>query len=181
LPVVNKLDGAQLGFIIQQLNIELSPYVENARDLVILEQIEQNPDATQASLAGDVGVAVGTINWHLKRLVNKGYVKVKRAERKKLRYIITPEGISLRARLTIDYIQNQFSLYRSTRERVNTLISQVRSEGFNSVRLIGEGDVADVCRLTCMEHSILIIDDNSAPTIMVQGLKVSLKGPYGQA
>lgn len=180
MPVINQLDASRLGFIIQQLNIELSPYVENSRDLVILEQIEQNPDATQASLAGDVGVAVGTINWHLKRLVNKGYVKVKRAERKKLRYIITPEGISLRARLTIDYIQNQFSLYRSTRERVNTLIDQVRSEGFNSVRLIGEGDVADVCRLTCLEQSIHIIDDNSAPTIMVQGLKVSLKGPYGQ-
>jgi DNA-binding MarR family transcriptional regulator len=162
------------------LNIELSPYVENTRDLVILEQIEQNPDATQASLAGDVGVAVGTINWHLKRLVNKGYVKVKRAERKKLRYIITPEGISLRARLTIDYIQNQFSLYRSTRERVNSLITQVRSEGFNSVRLIGEGDVADVCRLTCLEQAILIVDDINAPAIMVQGLKVSLKGTYGQ-
>ena len=179
MPVIHQLDGTRLGFIIQQLNIELIPYVENARDLVILEQIEQNPDATQASLAGDVGVAVGTINWHLKRLVNKGYVKVKRAERKKLRYIITPEGISLRARLTIDYIQNQFSLYRSTRERVNTLISQARSEGHNSVRLIGEGDVADVCRLTCLEQSILIVDDDRAPVIVVQGLKVSLKGPYG--
>lgn len=161
------------------MNIELIPYVETTRDLVILEQIEQNPDATQASLAGNAGVAVGTINWHLKRLVNKGYVKVKRAERKKLRYIITPEGISLRARLTIDYIQNQFSLYRLTREKVNTLIAQVRSEGHNSVRLIGEGDVADVCRLTCLEQSILIIDDDRAPVIVVQGLKVSLKGPYG--
>ncbi len=103
--------------------------MESSRDLIILEQIEQNPDATQASLAGNMGVAVGTINWHLKRLVNKGYVKVKRAERKKLRYIITPEGISLRARLTIDYIQNQFSLYRSTRQKVHALLSQVRSDG----------------------------------------------------
>ena len=145
------------------MNIELIPYVENTRDLVILEQIEQNPDATQAAFAGDVGVAVGTINWHLKRLVNKGYVKVKRAERKKLRYIITPEGISLRARLTIDYIQNQFSLYRLTREKVNTLISQVRSEGYNRCRLIGEGDVADVCRLTCLEQSVPIVDDHTCP------------------
>jgi len=161
------------------LNIELGPYVENARDLIILEQIEQNPDATQASLAGDVGVAVGTINWHIKRLVNKGYVKVKRAERKKLRYIITPEGISLRARLTIDYIQNQFSLYRLTRERVNSLINQVRADGYHSVQLSGEGDVADVCRLTCLEQSIHIVDDRNAPEIIVQGLKVYLKGPNG--
>jgi DNA-binding MarR family transcriptional regulator len=160
------------------LNIESAPYVENTRDLIILEQIEQNPDATQASLAGDVGVAVGTINWHLKRLVNKGYVKVKRAERKKLKYIITSEGISLRARLTIDYIQNQFSLYRSTRERVNSLIAQVRSEGYHSVRLVGEGDVADVCRLTCLEQSILTVEDESVPALVVQGVKVSLRGPY---
>jgi DNA-binding MarR family transcriptional regulator len=162
------------------MNIELSPSVENSRDLIILEQIEKNPDATQAALAGDVGVAVGTINWHLKRLINKGYVKVKRAERKKLRYIITPEGISLRARLTIDYIQNQFSLYRLTREKVIALLGQVRTEGYTCVRLIGEGDVADVCRLTCLEQSIRIVDDMASPAIVVQGLKVTLKGPYGQ-
>ena len=73
---------------------------ENVRELTLLEQIERDPDVTQASLATQLGVAVGTVNWHIKRLVAKGYVKVKRAERKKLRYIITPEGIALRARLT---------------------------------------------------------------------------------
>jgi DNA-binding MarR family transcriptional regulator len=162
------------------LNIETEIHVENTRDLIILEQIEQNPDATQASLAGDAGVAVGTINWHIKRLVNKGYVKVKRAERKKLRYLITPEGISLRARLTIDYIQNQFSLYRLTREKVNTVLAQVRAEGYTGVRLIGEGDVAEVCRLTCLEQSIPIVDDPAVPAIIVQGVKVYLKGVHGQ-
>ena len=62
------------------------------RELILLEQIEQDPDVTQATLATKLGVAVGTVNWHLKRLVAKGYVKVKRAQRKKLRYIITPDG-----------------------------------------------------------------------------------------
>ena len=54
------------------------------RDLVILEHIEQDPDITQADMASRLEVAVGTINWHLKRLIEKGYVKVSRAERKKL-------------------------------------------------------------------------------------------------
>ena len=62
---------------------------ENSRALDLLTQIEANPDISQASLAGELGVAVGTINWYLKRLISKGYVKVKRAQRKKLRYIIT--------------------------------------------------------------------------------------------
>jgi DNA-binding MarR family transcriptional regulator len=75
---------------------------ETDRDLVILDHIEQDPDASQANLAAQLGVAVGTINWHIKRLIDKGYVKVRRVERRKLRYIITPEGLALRARLTID-------------------------------------------------------------------------------
>ena len=77
---------------------------ESTRALQMLTHIEANPDISQLTLADELGVAVGTINWHLKRMIAKGYVKVKRAQRKKLRYIITPEGIALRAALTVDYI-----------------------------------------------------------------------------
>jgi DNA-binding MarR family transcriptional regulator len=52
---------------------------EKNRELTLLEQIERDPDVTQASLATQLGVAVGTVNWHIKRLVEKGAVKVKRA------------------------------------------------------------------------------------------------------
>ena len=85
---------------------------EASRALELLEHIESNPDISQAALANELGVAVGTINWHIKRLVSKGYIKVKRAQRKKLRYILTPEGIALRASLTVDYIRTSFDLYR---------------------------------------------------------------------
>ena len=71
-----------------------------------MNKISADPDATQATLASQLGVAVGTINWHIKRLIEKGYVKVRRAERRKLKYIITPEGIALRASLTLDFIQS---------------------------------------------------------------------------
>ena len=74
---------------------------EDLRELTLLENIENDPNVNQSTLATQLGVAVGTVNWHLKRLIAKGYVKVKRAERKKLRYIITPEGIALRARLAV--------------------------------------------------------------------------------
>src|SRR5512137_2447812 len=124
---------------------------ETARELALLENIESNPDVTQASLATQLGVAVGTVNWHLRRLIEKGYVKIKRAERKKLRYIITPEGIALRARLTVDYIEQQFRLYRKTRERVREYLAEVNRAGYGQVRLVGEGDVADICKLTCLE------------------------------
>jgi DNA-binding MarR family transcriptional regulator len=147
------------------------------RDLLILEQITKDPDATQASLATQMGVAVGTINWHIKRLVAKGYVKVRRAERRKLRYIITPEGIALRARKTFDYIQQSFALYRLTRGRVADAVERVREAGYAQVSLRGDGDVADVCRLTCLEQGMIVVEDDHVPTLVIQDLKVLVEWP----
>jgi predicted ArsR family transcriptional regulator len=148
---------------------------EKTRELTLLEQIERDPDVTQASLATQLGVAVGTVNWHIKRLIEKGYVKVKRAERKKLRYIITPEGIALRARLTVDYIERSFDLYRRTRQRVKEHLSEVKKAGYGSIQLVGDGDVADICRLSCLEQDIEIVKDSDAPVLEVNGFKVHLR------
>jgi DNA-binding MarR family transcriptional regulator len=145
-----------------------------ARDLSLLEQIERDPDVTQASLATLLGVAVGTVNWHLKRLVAKGYVKVKRAERRKLRYIITPEGIALRTRLTVDYIEQSLLLYRRIRFRVRELLTDVKRAGYESICIDGEGDVADICRLTCLEQGVQIVDKPDHPILEVRGMKVVL-------
>jgi len=147
---------------------------ENVRELTLLEQIERDPDVTQASLATQLGVAVGTVNWHIKRLIEKGALKVKRAERKKLRYIITPEGIALRARLTVDYIEHSFDLYRRTRQRVKKHLTEIKRAGHDRVRLIGEGDVADICRLSCLEQDIKIMPDGDFPVLEVKGFKVIL-------
>ncbi len=145
------------------------------RDLVILEQIEQDPDTTQAALASGLQVAVGTINWHLKRLIEKGYVKVSRVERRKLKYIITPEGIALRTRLTLDYIQNSFNLYRLVRERVIVALDELKQAGYHHARIEGSGDVAEICRLTCLEQNITLSPDGKGPLLRIVGLKVFLE------
>ena len=166
-----------MGFsvIIQSLNFEMETPEENAREMTLLEQIERDPDITQASLATQLGVAVGTVNWHIKRLIDKGALKVKRAERKKLRYIITPEGIALRARLTVDYIERSFDLYRRTRQRVKSHLTEIKKAGYSRVRLEGDGDVADICRLSCLEQGIEIVNDGNAPILEVKGFKVNLR------
>ena len=159
---------------------------ETTREMILLEQIENDPNITQASLATHLGVAVGTVNWHLKRMIAKGYIKVKRAERRKLRYIITPEGISFRARLTIDYIEQSFLLYRNIRKRARELLGEVRRNGYDYVRIDTDmnrddqnstsqtNDIADVCRLTCLEQGIKISQDPSAPILHVHGVKINL-------
>ena len=155
----------------------MTTYSENEhRELALLEQISVDPDATQATLASQLGVAVGTINWHLKRLIDKGYIKVRRAERRKLRYIITPEGLALRARLAIDYIKTSMSLYRLVRERSMRAIQQLRNAGYQEVRIIGDGEVAEICKLTCLEQNIKLLDQNNFhPVFKINELKIHIE------
>ncbi len=126
-------------------------------------------------------MAVGTVNWHLKRLVSKGYVKVKRLQRRKLRYIITPEGLAFRAYLAVNYIETSMRLYRKTRLRVRELLGQVRSSGFTQVMIDGDGDIGDICRLTCLEEGVKVVDfippnqGSGLPVLEVQGTKVLLR------
>lgn len=160
---------------------------ETAREINLLEQIEHDPDVTQASLAAHLGVAVGTVNWHIKRLIAKGYVKVKRAQRRKLRYIITPEGIAFRARLTVNYIETSLRLYRRIRSRVQDLLAEVKLAGYDRVIILGEGDIADICRLTCLEQGVRVFSSSAAdesaarpemlpllPVLQVHDMKVYL-------
>jgi len=177
------LPDPEAAVIIQPLNLgtfmsDTSP--DSHRDLIILEEIEQQPDSTQATLAAKLGVAIGTINWHLKRLVDKGYVKVRRIERRKFRYLITPEGVSLRARLTVDYIQTSFGLYRLIRQRTRDVLVQAREGGAQAVRVIGEGEVAEVCRLTCLEQGLQLLESEAPANgqtalLRVKELKIFLE------
>lgn len=148
---------------------------QEARERSLLEHIENNPDISQATLADQLDVAVGTVNWHIKRLIDKGYVKAKRAQRKKLRYIITPEGLALRAKLTIKYVENQMRLYRQTRTDMRTLLAKVEEAGYSQVMIEGNSEIADVCQLTCLEQGIEVVEEGDVPLLRIQGYRVHLE------
>jgi DNA-binding MarR family transcriptional regulator len=156
--------------------------LRDTRDLKLLSEIELDPDATQIGLARKLGVAVGTVNWHLKRMVAKGHVKVKRAERRKLRYIVTPSGLALRARLTINYVETSMLLYRQLRQAARVEVNRARQSGHEALRVEGDGDVADVCRLTCLEMGVQVVEESSVdpPAILrVEGNRIRFIEPHG--
>ena len=152
------------------------------RELQILECLEGDPDTTQADLAGRLGVAVGSVNWYLKRLIGKGYVKVSKLQRRRLRYLVTPQGIAEKARLTHAYMQASLHLYREIRTQARRLLAQVIQSGYQAVRIEGEGDLAEICALTCLEQRMRVSLDAGepyVPTLVVEGRNLALRWPEG--
>ncbi len=148
-------------------------------DLQILEHIESDPEVTQASLAEKLGVAVGTVNFVVKRLVKKGYVRVTHLQRRRLKYIITPEGIALRTQMAVDSLQYSMRLYRETREQAKRLLTQVKRQGYREVSIRGNGELADVVRLTCLEMEVAVKPEarSGLPAIVIAGTTLTLQGP----
>ncbi len=149
------------------------------QDLRILEQIERDPDVTQADLAGRLGVAVGSVNWYLKRLINKGYVKVRQMQRRRLRYLITPQGIAEKARLTASFMEVSMRLYRETREAAKQYLTEIRQAGYGEVHVEGDNDLTEVCYLTCLEQDMQVVDipQPLAPTLRIEGMELHLVWP----
>ena len=144
--------------------------VEN--ELHLLEALDGTPETTQATLASQVGIAVGTVNWYLKRWSAKGYVKIKRIDRWRWRYLLTPEGISHKAVLARKYVNASMKLYRRTREEARRLLMQVQEAGYDKVIIEGSGEIAEICALTCLEFSITNLK-HEIPTEQIPVLKES--------
>jgi len=148
-------------------------------DLEILNHIEENPDITQADLATRLGVAVGSVNWYIKRLINKGYIKVTQMQRRRLRYLLTPQGLTEKARLTREFMQMSLHWYRLTRETSQRFLTEIKQAGFDTVCIEGDGDLAEIVYLSCLEAGVEVNDkiDPSYPVFRIEGLKTVLGWP----
>ena len=152
---------------------------EKHTELQLLEAIEDEPETSQADLAAKAGVAVGTVNWYLKRWSKKGLLKVKRIGRWRWRYLLTPQGITEKAHLAASYVEWSMTLYRLSRSQAQEILGEVKNAGFESVRVEGQGDIADICRLTSLEFGLKVATDSkeSVPVISVNGRNMELSWP----
>jgi len=148
-------------------------------DLEILSHIEENPDTTQADLATRLDVAVGSVNWYIKRLINKGYVKVTRMQRRRLRYLLTPQGITEKTRLTGEFMKASLKWYRVTRQDTQQFLQEVEEAGFDTICIQGDGDLAEIIYLTCLEQGIKVKPelDQSYPIFRVENFKTLVNWP----
>jgi DNA-binding MarR family transcriptional regulator len=154
------------------------PELEN--ELQILQEIERNPDLTQASLAVQMGVAVGSVNWYLKRLVGKGYVKVTHLQRRKLRYFLTPSGLTLKVKLTRSYMDVSLRLYRELRDAAQHALAQVRQGGYDAITVDGQDEAIEILRLTCLELGMQVeLDGADLPVLQADGIGFAITWPEG--
>ena len=88
----------------------------------ILRKIHKSPSRSQRGLASDLGISLGKLNYCMKALQEKGLIKIKNFKKnpKKINYIyvLTPQGIATKTRLTINFMKRKLKEYDELKKEI---------------------------------------------------------------
>lgn len=103
------------------------------RQLGALRLLEKNPNMTQRELAEALGVSLGAVNYCLKALVAKGWVKLENFQKnpKKLTYLylLTPTGVAAKAALTAKFLKRKRNEYEALKGEIEQLKREMSQTG----------------------------------------------------
>ena len=120
---------------------------EDLHILRLMGEIDRNGNYTQRELSHRLNLSLGLVNTFLKRLVTKGYFKVKTMPRNRVKYFLTPEGLARKSKLTVEYLQYSVNFYRDIKKLLISKYKEMQKNNVNSVLFYGAGEVAELAYL----------------------------------
>ena len=107
----------------------------SARDelrLRVLRALEANPELSQRQLAQELGVSLGGVNYALKALIERGFVKADNFRRSGTKvaylYVLTPKGIAEKSSLATAFLGRKLEEYEVLRQEIEALKGEVGSD-----------------------------------------------------
>ena len=91
--------------------------------------LEHDPNLSQRELAREMGISLGKTNYCLKGLMERGWLKAHNFKNSNNKiayaYILTPTGISEKAKITARYLKRKVHEYEALKIEIEKLRQQV--------------------------------------------------------
>ncbi len=140
--------------------------------LRLLDELDKESTVSQRALTDRLGISLGLVNTYIKRLCKKGYIKVKFLPRNRIKYMLTPQGLTEKTRLTYKYMHYSIIYFKRIREKLEKTYEEMTRQGITNILLWGDGELAELCYISTRGFPIHIIG--------VIGKKKVDKGFFGQ-
>ena len=99
----------------------------------VLRMLQDNPDMTQREIAEQLGLSASGLNYCLKALIDKGWVKMQNFAKSKNKfgyiYVLTPTGIAQKAALTGRFLQRKMAEYEALKAEIDSLQAEMSAPG----------------------------------------------------
>ncbi len=87
--------------------------------------LQDNPDMTQREIAEKLGISTSGLNYCLKALIDKGWVKVQNCSQSKNKfgyvYMLTPQGVVEKLGLTEHFLKRKMTEYEAIKAEIDAL------------------------------------------------------------
>ncbi len=126
--------------------------MDSQRTLSMLREIDSDERVTQRSLSRRVGISLGLANVYLKRLAKKGYIKITTVPGSRLlRYMLTPQGVKEKTRLTFEFALYSLQFIRDARRHMREQLKGLADAGAKRVAICGTSELAELACLALQE------------------------------
>jgi DNA-binding MarR family transcriptional regulator len=126
------------GYIINVQNMNTQP---KTTELTILNYLHEHSDATQRELSDHVGISLGSINLLLKKMIQKGLIKIEKLQPNSIKYFLTPAGIASKLERTYHYISRTYNEIQLVRRSIVLVADAVaKKHNLETVYFFGEQD-----------------------------------------
>jgi len=100
--------------------------------LQVLRILKENPRISQRELAKALGISLGKVNYCVRALIEKGWVKTKnfRTSKNKLAYayLLTPEGLKQKKLITISFLNRKIKEFEAIKLEIARLTREVETQ-----------------------------------------------------
>ncbi|MBM9577348.1 MarR family EPS-associated transcriptional regulator [Leptospira sp. 201903070] len=98
----------------------------------LLRILEENPEVNQREISEILGISLGKVNYCLKALMDKGWVKARNFKNSKNKlayaYFLTPMGLEEKARVTVRYLKVKMQEYEQIQKEIEELKKEVEEQ-----------------------------------------------------
>lgn len=106
----------------------------------ILRMLQDNPDLTQREIAQSLGLSTSGLNYCLKALIAKGWIKVQNFSQSKNKfgyiYVLTPQGLSEKADLMTRFLGRKMQEYEALKAEIKALKSEAGDKRHPSTKRV---------------------------------------------
>jgi DNA-binding MarR family transcriptional regulator len=121
----------------------------------VLEEMMQAPlSLSQRELSKRAGLSLGLTNVLIKRLVQRGWVSLRRVNGRNLSYALTPEGFDALARRSWRFIKRTFGELKGYYDKIDRFMAEKASEGYETVLLEGLSELDFVLEQCARKHGM---------------------------
>jgi DNA-binding MarR family transcriptional regulator len=121
---------------------------EPLRDLQFLRELEQNPNLSQRELAHKLDIALGLTNACLKKMIRRGWIKIKKIPPRRIGYYLTPHGFTEKSKLTYRFLSNTIHHYNSAKQGIAKKLLSLQDEGIKRIAFYGVSDEMEIAYIT---------------------------------